>query len=305
MIEVSVVIPYNGSSYFDECLDSIRLSDIHLFDFEILIIIPKNFEYNPKVDLNCRVVNQDGVGLANALNLGLKLSRGEFIFRIDADDLCSSNRFSLQINALRASPNLIAVGGQLDKFYLNEKLQRVQYPITKNLVRSLLPYLSPIPHPGLVFKRKAIELGTKYDEGLSFCEDWDFIFQLSRIGDLNNVVDVVGSYRVHENQMSNDIELVEKYSVVVLKKNLPKSTFYGKYKLDKFPLKTFSSHQSNYYVRLYVARTRIKRSFNISNCAYLSYALCCSPLKFFTTFYLYAFFVLQKLFLKYQIKLQT
>jgi glycosyltransferase involved in cell wall biosynthesis len=294
MIDVSVVIPWNGSPFLNECLSSLHSSDIHLFDFEILVIVPKRFEHKHPRGLGIRVINQDGVGLANALNLGLSLSRGEFIFRLDADDLCSSNRFSLQIKALRASPNLIAIGGQLEKFNTNLGHQRVYYPITKNLTRFLLPYLSPLPHPGLAFKRKAVEFGIKYDESLALCEDWDFIFQLSRLGDLNNLKSVVGFYRIHDNQISNNLNFLDSYSIMVLKKNSLKSKFV----LNKFWVNSYSYPDFNYYTRLYLARTRIKRNLNLRNSTFLIIALCYSPLKFLATFYLYVLFYLQRLFLK-------
>ncbi|MCI5737767.1 MAG: glycosyltransferase [Methanobrevibacter ruminantium] len=105
MVKVSVIIPvYNVENYLAECLDSIvnqTLKDIEIIcindgstdnSLEILETYAKN-------DNRIKVCTQENSGLSASRNHGIRLSRGEFIYFIDSDDI-------LELNALEALYNM-------------------------------------------------------------------------------------------------------------------------------------------------------------------------------------------------------
>src|SRR5512133_2042123 len=64
-------------------------------------------------DRRVRVVRGPGEGIARALNRGLAACEAEVIARMDADDVAHPRRLALQLEALRADPRLVAVGGRV------------------------------------------------------------------------------------------------------------------------------------------------------------------------------------------------
>ena len=61
-------------------------------------------------DPRVRLSVQKNSGLTKALNVGLKLSRGEFIARMDADDVARPERFAKQVGAFLSNPKLVILG---------------------------------------------------------------------------------------------------------------------------------------------------------------------------------------------------
>ena len=103
-IKITVLMPvYNAEKYIEKAIDSVLNQSFK--DFELLIIndgstdgsmdIIRNFN-DPRIV----VVNQANSGVAAALNTGVKLARGEFIARFDADDICYPRRFDEQYSCI-------------------------------------------------------------------------------------------------------------------------------------------------------------------------------------------------------------
>ena len=67
-------------------------------------------------DARIRLMRQQGMGLAAALNAGLAQARGEYLARMDADDLSLPRRFSAQLAYLDAHPAVAAVGCSVRTF---------------------------------------------------------------------------------------------------------------------------------------------------------------------------------------------
>src|SRR3954469_1098404 len=112
---VSVIMPvYNARAYVAEAIDSVLAQTFG--DFELILVddgstdgsldILRGYE---KRDPRVRVISRPNTGIVGALNDGLKLARGEFIARIDADDASLPNRFEKEIAFLRAHPDVVIV----------------------------------------------------------------------------------------------------------------------------------------------------------------------------------------------------
>src|SRR5215468_4339999 len=116
---ISVIMPvYNGGTYLAAAVDSIR--DQTLGDFELLAIDDQSTDGSAaylalasRQDARIRVVSNPNKGLVEALNLGLSLARGEFVARMDADDLSLPTRFERQVAFLRQHADIAILGTAL------------------------------------------------------------------------------------------------------------------------------------------------------------------------------------------------
>lgn len=55
-------------------------------------------------------------GLGKAMKLGVEVAQNDIIARMDSDDICSPNRFELQLKYLELHPNVDIIGGQMTEF---------------------------------------------------------------------------------------------------------------------------------------------------------------------------------------------
>ena len=100
---------YNGEKYLQETIESV-LSQSYK-NFELLIIDDKSTDKtcliinsfkDPRIKL---IINNQRLGLSKSLNVGIKLSSGEYIARLDADDICHQNRLEIQKLYLENNPD--------------------------------------------------------------------------------------------------------------------------------------------------------------------------------------------------------
>lgn len=113
--KVSLVTPcYNGESYLARYLDCILLQDYS--NIELILINDGStdnteeiyFSYVEKLERKgviCKYVKQKNIGLAGAVNVGIKHVTGEYLAWPDADDILLSNFVSSRVSALEEHPN--------------------------------------------------------------------------------------------------------------------------------------------------------------------------------------------------------
>ncbi|MFG6441706.1 glycosyltransferase [Roseateles sp. LKC17W] len=139
------------------------------------------------------------------LNVGLHQARGEFIARMDADDLALPDRLARQLHFLRANPSVSVVGGNYE--HIDERGHLIGQPTSLRLdpdkIHERMPYESCIPHPTVMMRRAdAIQVGG-YAYGL-YAEDWDLWLRMRRAGKrFANIPDLVLLYRIHAGQSTS------------------------------------------------------------------------------------------------------
>src|SRR6476660_4851457 len=100
---VSVIVPcYNHAQYLSKALESVLVQTYN--NWECIIINDGSTDNTKEVvadfcerDTRFRYLYQQNKGLANARNTGLKLSTGEYIQLLDADDAILKTKFEKQI----------------------------------------------------------------------------------------------------------------------------------------------------------------------------------------------------------------
>lgn len=106
--------------------------------------------------------NNTNRGLNYTLNKCLKYSHGEYIARMDGDDLCQSNRFEKELEVFKKEPNISIVSSDMCFFDENGTwgiIQHPTYPEKKDFVHG-----SPFCHAPCMVKREAFETVKGYTE---------------------------------------------------------------------------------------------------------------------------------------------
>lgn len=206
--KVSVLFPvYKTAAFLKEAVDSM-LSQTFT-DFELIVLndcSPDNAEeimdsYNdPRI---VRYKGEKNVGLGNVLNVGIAMARGEYIARMDSDDVSLPERLQFQADYLDAHPeyDLVSVGmkefcgGSAVHCYDNE---------TEQIKFNALFY-SPVLHASSMWRRDGFK-GLLYDQSFVPSEDYDLWTRALLKGvKMRNVPRVLYLYRRFEGQATTNI----------------------------------------------------------------------------------------------------
>lgn len=204
--KITVLMPvYNCELYIREAVDSI-LNQTYT-DFEFLIIDDASSDETVKIlksycDPRIQIIEkQINTGYTNSLNQGLKLAKGEYIARMDGDDISLPERFAKQVSLLDRNPEVIMCGtsysiiGVNDVFLLPESHQEIKV----NLLAG-----NCIVHPSVMLRNNMIVANNIiYDQQMEPAEDYDLWVRLLLIGKLHNLQQCLLCYRVHDSQVSS------------------------------------------------------------------------------------------------------
>ena len=210
MPKVSFILPvYNAESYVEDAVNSILQQTYSNFE---LIIINDGSEDGSSVILNTLARMDDRIklyeranrGLIYTLNEALSYCKGDFIARMDADDICSPLRLEKQLNYFYSHSNVDVLGSWVNVFGSQNTLYKYfeqDLTIKESLVRGVG---SGFAHPSVIFKKKIIEdLGVNlYDKKYKHAEDIALWMKLSKRYVFSNVQEVLLAYRIHENNVS-------------------------------------------------------------------------------------------------------
>jgi len=137
-----------------------------------------------KKDIRVNVVREKRrMGFVHALNKGMKMAKGKYIARMDADDICFNDRFEKQIKYLEAHTDIDILGGNMKIIYENGNiLSQRQYPCSKFSLKFSSVFRSPVAHPTVMFRRSIIEKNMFYDDLFKKAEDLEFWLRLRNNG---------------------------------------------------------------------------------------------------------------------------
>jgi glycosyltransferase involved in cell wall biosynthesis len=192
---VTVLMPvYNADRFVTETVETILAQTF--WDFEFLIINDGSTDRSEQIlrdyaarDVRIRLVSRPNTGYVAALNEGLGLARGEFVARIDADDLSGPRRLELQVERMRREPDLVALGSNasaIDEDGL--PLGDYSVPSThEEIDASHLRGSSAIHHPAVMLRPEAVKRVGGYRRHLMPCEDFDLWLRLAEVGRVANL----------------------------------------------------------------------------------------------------------------------
>lgn len=207
--KVTVLLPvHNGGAYLDEAVRSVFGQTFA--DFELLAIDDGSTDGSGEVlrgyrDPRLRLIeNGRNLGLVETLNRGLTLSRGEYIARMDCDDVSLPERFARQYRFLDAHPDIGVLGTCGERIDEGGKtVAPFCQPLRHEAIRFCLHFFSPLTHPS-VMMRKEVALGAGGYlpggpplTGERVPEDYDLWWRLSTTTRFANLPDCLLLLRKH------------------------------------------------------------------------------------------------------------
>jgi glycosyltransferase involved in cell wall biosynthesis len=197
--KISVLMPvYNSEKYVDEAIKSIL--DQTFGDFELVIINDGSTDLTAEIvrgfnDRRIKFIdNKINKGLISVLNQGLELVEGEYVARMDADDISMPTRFEEQVDFFSKNPDVSILGTWLERF---EGAHGIINPPSNIGLWELYEY-NPILHPSVMWRRADLEKhNLRYDPDYVAAEDYELWVRASRYLKIANIPKVLGRYRSH------------------------------------------------------------------------------------------------------------
>lgn len=205
---ISVIMPvFNGEKYLREAIDSV-LAQTYT-NFELLLINDGSTDKSKEIILSYKdsriryIENEKNLKLIATLNKGIDLATGDYIARMDSDDVILPNRLEVQMRYMLKHPqvDLCSVWAYVitEEGKRIGKLKGIDSP---KLINCSLFFTNPINHPGIMCKSKVLK-ENKYQFFLH-AEDLELWIGLRDRGYcMANIPRYLYLYRWYGNNVSN------------------------------------------------------------------------------------------------------
>ena len=187
--EISVILPYyNAEKTLHSAIESILRQKFE--NFELILInncstdnsfqVAKNLALS---DQRIRLLQENTKGVANAFNKGLKRAKGDFIARMDADDISHSERLQKQLHFLKENKQIAIVATQVE-INPNNKNRGFQHFVnwSNQLITPQEITLNrfveqPVVNPTILCRKEVFDTVGSYKHG-TFPEDYDWFLRV-------------------------------------------------------------------------------------------------------------------------------
>ncbi len=212
---------YNGEKYLNEAVTSIL--EQTFTDFEFLIVDDASTDSTPEIlqkykDPRINTIrNPENLGLTKSLNIGLKRAKGEYIARMDADDVSLDHRLETQVAFMDAHPEISICGSWMVTIG-NHTGSVFSSPLLNDEIITGFLFDNTIFHPTVVIRKNIVlNLNEFYDEQFKQAQDMEYWVRLSNSGvKFANIGEVLLKYRIHETNIGKThIENQEKNAGMV------------------------------------------------------------------------------------------
>jgi len=203
---VSVILPvYNASHYLKDAVESI-LNQTYT-NFEFIIINDGSTDSCCDFlkfldDKRIKFINHDiNRGIIITLNEAIQISRGEYIVRMDSDDISYPDRIKVLVNYMNAHPQTGVAGSYTN--LTGKTLYYTKY-LTSDEIKARLLFDNIFSHPTMIFRKSVfIENGIFYNEKYIHAEDYGLWMELLDKTDYGIIPVPLLKYGIHQNQISN------------------------------------------------------------------------------------------------------
>lgn len=225
---ISVLLPaHNASSFIAEAIQSVLKQTEK--QFELIVIDDCSCDQTGDIvnaisDDRIKVIrNTENLGVAHSLNKGLQKARGEFIARMDADDICAPRRLEIQLRYLREHPEVGALGSWVR--YFGQQIPTVERtPVGPEHVKAHLLFANPIFHPTVMFrKERFLHNNLLYDNAFNRTEDFDLWSRAADHFPLDNIAKPLLRFRWHSENVSHiKASSMKRQSLTIVSRQLKK-----------------------------------------------------------------------------------
>ncbi len=203
--KITILLPvYNGNKWIEKSIRSALGQSFN--DFELLVINDCSTDNTEQivsslVPQDQRIIylkNGKNLGLAETLNIGLGLAKGEYIARLDADDeWIDMDKLKKQVSLLDKHSDYLLVGtGAIVVDEDGEEITRYLLPKTDSEIRRKILRMNCFIHTSVLFRTKIVkEIGGYLHEKI--LEDHDLWLRLGRVGKFANLPEYSVKYLFH------------------------------------------------------------------------------------------------------------
>lgn len=208
--KISVLMPvYNAEKYLGVALQSIL--DQSFRDFEFIIIDDGSTDNSLRIikeyavkDKRIVVLRSDkNLRTTKTLNKGLRLAKGKYVVRMDADDWSYPDRLQKQFEFMEKHKEVGVSGGAIEVCDRNLKVLNVRkYPISDSEARKIIFRYSPFAHPATIWIKAMLDKVGGYNENIPLSQDYELYFRIGKICKFANLDSVLLKLRVHDDSSS-------------------------------------------------------------------------------------------------------
>ncbi|MFA6407402.1 MAG: glycosyltransferase [Candidatus Paceibacterota bacterium] len=229
--KISVVLPvYNGFLFISRAVESILTQTFK--DFELIIIddgssdgtrdIIKSFQ-DERIVI---IVNEKNIGLINSLNKGIGVARGEFIARMDADDISEPERFEKQIGYLEKNIEVGVLGTAVSHADAQgRKISILTQPTSHEGILWKMCFECAVIHPTVMMRRDLVLEVGGYDINFPHIEDTELWMRMIRKTKFANLPDVLLMHRLHPASIGSTQSEAQYRLSLVLREHFLKDIF--------------------------------------------------------------------------------
>lgn len=186
-------------------------------DFEFIVVDDGSTDSSPNIieeyaKSDSRIIflkNESNMGITKSLNRGFSAACGEYIARMDADDISLPTRFEKQIEFLNQHTDVIVCGTWADLIgegaeKRKKKTWTVELPEREEFRCSLLfGNQASIIHPTAMFRKSMLDrFNIKYDENYPVSQDYKMWVECSKYAQCANVPEILFQYRLNNKAVS-------------------------------------------------------------------------------------------------------
>ena len=209
MPKISVIIPaYNAEKFIKEAIDSVLGQTFR--DFELIVLNDCSRDRTEEIILSYtdeRIVyhkNEQNMGVAGTLNRGLAAARGEYIARMDADDISLPERFARQAEYLDTHPDVAVLGTNVETFDENGPVCTGWSATDPKQMKVDLLFSCGLAHPSVMMRREVVQALGGYDLAFEGMEDYDLWCRVAETHGVTTLKEILFRYRVHGGQVTKN-----------------------------------------------------------------------------------------------------
>jgi glycosyltransferase involved in cell wall biosynthesis len=205
---ITILMPvFNAGDYLKPSIESV-FKQTHR-DFEFVVVDDASSDINTRhcmqqasADKRFKLVTlQNHMGIAGALNRGLQLATGEYIARMDADDICHPQRLEKQLRFMNDHPDVGICGTAVKCFGGGVPGLTIVHPQDPEEIKCRLLLSCPISHPTVMFRHESLRRHQlRYNEEFVTAQDYDLWVRCARHFPMANLREPLLFYRVHDGQ---------------------------------------------------------------------------------------------------------
>jgi glycosyltransferase involved in cell wall biosynthesis len=213
---------YKGEEFIKAAADSVLNQTYANFEWIIIndaspdnsIKILESYN-NPRIKI---YHNESNIGLAASLNKGWELCQGEYIARMDTDDVCRLDRFEKQLAFMESNHDISVVGSWVN---LTGDWSGIwKTPVTHEEIKCKLLFNSAMAHPTVFIRKKDFDDNRfRYSEVLRKIQDYDLWSRAIQQLKFANIPEVLLDYRIDIGAKSAEVVKKSNETIYAIRAN--------------------------------------------------------------------------------------